>query len=75
MASKKPERGLTRFRVDVSLVIVGLFLALGVQNLIEFFQTLFPHISAFYYLGLGIFSILIVIAFLNLAAGYAGIKH
>jgi len=62
------------FRVDVTLVLVGLFLALGVQNVIQFVETASPHISPYFYLGLGVGSLLLVLVFLNFAARIAGIK-
>ena len=58
----------------MTLVLVGLFLALGVQNIIQFVETASPHISPYFYLGLGLGCLLLVLVFLNFAARIAGIK-
>jgi hypothetical protein len=57
----------------LSLVIAGLFLALGIQSIIQFVEVIVPHISAYYYLGLGIGSLLLVLVFFNRAVKYAGL--
>lgn len=73
--SEKTIEELNKFRKDLSLVVVGLFLALGIQSIIQFFETIVPHISAYYYLGLGIGSLILVLVFLSLAAKYAGLDE
>jgi hypothetical protein len=73
--SEKTLEELNKFRKDLSLVVVGLFLALGIQSIIQFVEVSIPHISGYYYLGLGIGSLILVMAFLNLAAKYAGINE
>jgi len=70
---RKLDEELKKFRVDVSLVIVGLFLALGVQNIIQYVEVVFPHISAYFYLGIGFGSLVMVLVFLKVAARDAGI--
>jgi len=72
---RKIDEELRKFRVDVSLVVVGLFLALGVQNMIQYIEAVFPHINAYFYLTIGIVSLLMVLVFLNLAAKDAGIDQ
>ena len=64
---------LNKFRKDLSLVFVGLFLALGVQSIIQFVEVMVPHVSAYYYLGLGIVSLILVFVFVSRAAMYAGL--
>jgi hypothetical protein len=66
------EEKLRGFRVDVTLVLVGLFLALGVQSVIQFVETVSPHISPYFYLGVGVVSLFMVLLCLNLAARLAG---
>jgi hypothetical protein len=73
--SEKTMEELNKFRKDLSLVVVGLFLALGIQSIIQFVEVIVPHISAYYYLGLGIVSLILVLVFLNRAASYAGLKE
>jgi hypothetical protein len=73
--SEKTMEELNKFRKDLSLVVVGLFLALGIQSIIQFFEVVYPHMSAYYYLGLGIVSLVLVLVFLNRAADYAGLKE
>ncbi|MDA4137429.1 MAG: hypothetical protein OK449_10590 [Thaumarchaeota archaeon] len=68
------EEKLRSFRVDITLVFVGLFLALGVQNIIQFVETDSPHISPYFYLAVGVGSLLMLLVFLNLAARIAGIE-
>ena len=68
------EEKLRSFRVDITLVVVGLFLALGVQNIIQFVEAASPHISPYVYLIIGVGSLLIVLALLNSAARIAGLK-
>ncbi len=72
---KKIEGELKKFRVDVSLVIVGLFLALGFQSFIQFVELVIPHITPYFFLALGIASLLMVLVFLNIAAKDAGIDR
>jgi hypothetical protein len=69
------EETVRSFRVDVTLVVVGLFLALGVQNVIQFVVTASPHISPYFYLALGAGSLFMVLIFLNFAASFAGLKR
>ena len=66
------EEKLRSFRVDITLVMVGLFLALGVQNIIQFVETTSPHVSPYFYLAVGIGSLLMVFVFLNRAARITG---
>ena len=66
---------LRKFQGDVTLVLVGLFLALAVQNVIQFFQSLFGKINPYYYLIISILSIVMVLALLSRAAGYAGVSN
>jgi ABC-type transport system involved in cytochrome c biogenesis permease subunit len=66
------EEKLRGFRVDVTLVLVGLFLALGVQSIIQFVETVSPHVSPYFYLGVGVVSLFMVLLCLNLAARLAG---
>ena len=73
--SEKTIEEINKFRKDLSLVVVGLFLALGIQSIIQFVEVIVPHISAYYYLGLGIGSLILVLAFLSLAAKYAGLDE
>jgi hypothetical protein len=68
------EETFRSFRVDVTLVLVGLLLALGVQNIIQFVETTSPRISPYFYLGLGVGCLFLVLVFLNFAARIAGIK-
>jgi hypothetical protein len=68
------EEKLRSFRVDITLVVVGLFLALGVQNIIQFVEAASPHISPYVYLVIGVGSLFIVLALLNSAARVAGLK-
>jgi hypothetical protein len=70
----KSEETVRSFRIDVTLVLVGLFLAIGVQNVIQFVETASPHISPDFYLALGVGSLFMVLIFLNFAARIAGIK-
>jgi hypothetical protein len=72
---KKIEDELQKFRVEVSLVIVGLFLALGFQSIIQFVELLIPHITPYFFLALGIGSLVMVLVFLNFAAHFAGIDQ
>jgi hypothetical protein len=67
------EEKLRSFRVDITLVLVGLFLALGVQNVIQFVETASPHISPYFYLAVGIGGLFMVLVFLKLAARIAGL--
>ena len=76
----EPEKGDERyeeqfrsFRVDITLVLVGLFLALGVQNVIQFVEASSPHLSPYFYLAVGILSLFMVLVCLNLAARIAGL--
>jgi len=69
------EEKLRSFRVDLTLVMVGLFLALGVQNVIQFVETISPHVSPYFYLAVGIGSLLMVFLFLNRAARIAGLRE
>ena len=69
----KSQEMLRSFRVDVTLVLVGLFLALGVQNVIQFVETASPHISPYFYLGVGVGSLFMVLVCLNQAARVAGL--
>lgn len=73
-SDRKPEGDLRKFQGDVTLVLVGLFLALAVQYLIQFIQSFLPKISPYFYLSISIISIVIVLVLLNRAAGFAGIK-
>jgi hypothetical protein len=68
----KSEEKLRSFQVDMTLVLVGLFLALGVQNVIQFVETASPRISPYFYLAIGVGSLIMVLVFLNLAARIAG---
>jgi hypothetical protein len=68
------EEKIRSFRVDITLVVIGLFLALGVQNIIQFVETASPHISPYFYLAIGVGSLLIVLVLLNSAAKVAGLK-
>jgi hypothetical protein len=69
------EETVRSFRIDVTLVLVGLFLAIGVQNIIQFVETDSPLISPYFYLALGVGSLFMVLIFLNFAARIAGIKR
>lgn len=69
------EEKLRSFRVDITLVLVGLFLALGVQNVIQFVETISPHISPYIYLAVGVGSLLMVLVCLNYAAKIAGLEE
>ena len=69
------EETIRSFRVDVTLVLVGLFLALGVQNIIQFVETASPHISPYFYFALGVASLFMVLISLNFAARIAGLKR
>ena len=71
----KSEETLRSFRIDVTLVLVGLFLAIGVQNVIQFVETASPHISPYFYLALGVGSLFMVLIYLNFAARIAGLKR
>jgi 4-amino-4-deoxy-L-arabinose transferase-like glycosyltransferase len=71
----KSEETLRSFRIDVTLVLVGLFLAIGVQNIIQFVVTASPHISPYFYLALGVGSLFMVLVYLNFAARIAGFKR
>jgi 4-amino-4-deoxy-L-arabinose transferase-like glycosyltransferase len=71
----KSEETLRSFRIDVTLVLVGLFLAIGVQNIIQFVVTASPHISPYFYLALGVGSLFMVLVYLNFAARIAGLKR
>ena len=73
--SEKTKEELNKFQKDLSLVVVGLFLALGIQSVIQFVEVIVPRISAYYYLGLGIGSLILVMVFLGRAAGYAGLDE
>ena len=79
MAERKTEdtseETVRSFRIDVTLVLVGLFLAIGVQNVIQFVETDSPLISPYFYLALGVGSLFMVLVFLNFAARIAGIKR
>lgn len=70
---ERPEERFRSFRVDLTLVLVGLFLAVGVQNVIQFVETASPHISPYFYLGVGVVSLVMVLVCLNLAARIAGL--
>jgi hypothetical protein len=70
--SKKSEE-MRNFRTDVTLIIVGLFLALGIQSLVQFVAVSFPRIDAYFYVAVGVGSILLVLVFINRAARIAGI--
>ena len=70
----RSEETFRSFRVDVTLVLVGLFLDIGVQNIIQFVETASPHISPYFYLALGVGCLVLVLLFLNFAARIAGIK-
>jgi hypothetical protein len=69
------EERLRSFRVDITLVLVGLFLALGVQNIIQFVETAFPHISSYFFLAIGVGSVFMVLLFLKQAARIAGLDR
>jgi hypothetical protein len=71
----KSEETLRSFRIDVTLVLVGLFLAIGVQNIIQFVVVASPHISPYFYLALGVGSLFMVLVYLNFAARIAGFKR
>ena len=71
----KSEETLKSFRIDLTLVLVGLFLAIGVQNIIQFVVTDSPHISPYFYLALGVGSLFMVLVYLNFAARIAGLKR
>jgi len=71
--SERTKDELDKFRKDLSLIVVGLFLALGIQSIIQFVEVIIPHISAYYFLGLGIGSLILVLVFIHLAAEYAGL--
>jgi len=73
--SEKTKEELNKFRKDLSLIIVGLFLALGIQSIIQFVEVSVPHINGYYYLGLGIGSLILVLEFIHLAAKYAGLDE
>ena len=73
-SSKKAEE-MRNFRVDLTMVLVGLFLAIGVQSIIQYVVIIFPRIGADFYLGVGIASILMVFVFLNRAASIAGFDN
>ena len=45
--TKKSEE-MRNFRVDVTLIIVGLFLALGIQSIVLFIAISFPRIDAYF---------------------------
>ncbi|HXW37137.1 MAG TPA: hypothetical protein VEJ36_04460 [Nitrososphaerales archaeon] len=75
MTEDGAEERMRSFRVDLTLVIVGLFLALGVQNLIQYVETASTHLSPYFYLGVGVASLVMVLVFLNLAARIAGIDE
>jgi hypothetical protein len=68
------EEKFRSFRVDITLVVVGLLLALGVQNIIQFVETASPHVSPYFYLAIGVGSLLMVLVLLNKAAKFAGLK-
>jgi hypothetical protein len=70
----KSEETFRSFRVDITLVLVGLFLALGVQNVIQFVEAASPLISPYFYLAVGVGSLFIVLVLLNRAARIAGFK-
>lgn len=67
------EEKFRSFRVDTTLILVGLFLALGVQNIIQFVETSSPHLSPYFFLGVGVGSLFTVLIFLNFAARIAGL--
>jgi hypothetical protein len=69
----KTKEKLNKFLVDISLVIVGLFLALGFQGIIQFVELIVPHITPYFFLALGVGSLLMVLVFMNRAARYAGL--
>jgi hypothetical protein len=73
-AEDESEEKLRSFRVDITLVVVGLFLALGVQNIIQFVETASPHVSPYFYLVIGVGSLLVVLVLLNSAARVAGLN-
>lgn len=62
-------------RVDITLLVVGLFLALGVQNMVQFVEAAFPHVSPYFYLTVGVGSLFMVLVFLGMAARIAGIDR
>ena len=72
---EESEEKLRSFRVDITLVLVGLFLALGVQNIIQFVETVSPHISPYFYLGVGVVGLLMVLVCLDQAAKIAGLEE
>jgi len=73
--SERTIEEINKFRKDLSLIVVGLFLALGIQSIIQFVEIVIPHISAYFYLGIGIGSLILVLAFISLAAKYAGLDE
>jgi len=66
---------LRKFQGDVTLVLIGLFLALAVQNVIQFFQSLFGKINPYFYLINSVLSVVMVLTLLSRAAGYAGVSN
>jgi len=72
-AEDKSDEVLRSFRVDVTLVLVGLFLALGMQSLLQFVESISPDITPYFYLAVGVGSLFMVLVCLNLAARLAGL--
>ncbi len=72
---EKAEEELNKFRKDLTFIIVGLLLALGVQNILQFVEIEFPHLAAYFYLSLGVASLVLVLVFLNTAARLAGVDR
>ena len=70
---EESEEKFRSFRVDITLVLVGLFLALGVQNIIQFVETASAHVSPYFYLAVGVGSLIMVLVCLNQAARIAGL--
>lgn len=69
----KAEEELNKFRKDLTFIAVGLLLALGIQNILQFIEIEYPHLTAYFYLSLGVASLVLVLVFLGTAARLAGI--
>jgi hypothetical protein len=70
---KRAEEELTKFRVELSFVAIGLFLGLGIQNIIQFVEVVYPHITAYFFLTLGVGSLVMVLFLVIFSARLAGI--
>lgn len=75
MTEDEPGETLRSFRVDLTLMLVGLFLALAVQNVIQYVETTSPHVSPYFYLTIGVGSLLMVLLFVARAARIAGLER